>query len=106
MKVQEFANSIGGEFTKSLTGRTFDDINPADTRDVVARFQASTAEDARTAIAAATAAFDIWRKTPLSKRAKVLHAAADYLEAHAASFAEHHGHCRQRCAQLVRGARG
>jgi len=88
MKVQEFANSIGGEFTKSLTGRTFDDINPADTRDVVARFQASTAEDARTAIAAATAAFDIWRKTPLSKRAKVLHAAADYLEAHAASFAE------------------
>jgi len=88
MKVQEFANSVGGEFTKSLTGRTFDDINPADTRDVVGRFQASTAEDARTAIAAAAAAFDTWRRTPISKRAKVLQAAADYLEAHAASFAE------------------
>jgi aldehyde dehydrogenase (NAD+) len=88
MKVQEFANSIGGEFTKSLTGRTFDDLNPADTRDVVGRFQASTAEDARTAIAAAAAAFDAWRKTPISRRAKVLQSAADYLDAHAASFAE------------------
>jgi len=34
----EFANCIGGEWIKSRTGRTFDDVNPADTRDVVGRF--------------------------------------------------------------------
>jgi aldehyde dehydrogenase (NAD+) len=86
--MKEFANSIGGELTKSLAARTFDDINPADTRDVVGRFQASTAEDARSAVAAAGAAFDAWRRTPISRRAKVLQSAADYLEAHAAAFAE------------------
>jgi aldehyde dehydrogenase (NAD+) len=86
--VQEFANSIGGEWTKSRSGKTFDDVNPADTRDIVARFQASTADDARAALSAAAAAFDAWRKTPISKRAKVLQSAADHLEAHAASYAE------------------
>src|SRR4051812_38165162 len=86
--MQEFANSIGGEWTKSRSGRTFDDVNPADTRDVVGRFQASSADEARAAVAAAAAAFDAWRKTPISKRAKVLQSAADHLEAHAASFAE------------------
>ena len=73
---------------KPRRGRTFDDVNPADTRDVVGRFQASSAEDARAAVAAAAAAFDGWRRTPISKRAKVLLSAADYLEAHAAPFAE------------------
>jgi acyl-CoA reductase-like NAD-dependent aldehyde dehydrogenase len=86
--VPEFANCIGGEWTKSRTGKTFDNVNPADTRDVVGRFQASSADDARAAITAAAAAFDAWRRTPISKRAKVLQAAADYLEAHAAAFAE------------------
>jgi acyl-CoA reductase-like NAD-dependent aldehyde dehydrogenase len=84
----EFANCIGGEWTKSGTGRTFDDVNPADTRDLVARFQASTADDARAAVAAAAAAFDGWRRTPITKRAKVLQAAADHLEKNAQAFAE------------------
>src|SRR5204863_3184480 len=51
-------------------------------------FQASSRDDARAAIAAAAAAFDVWRRTPISKRAKVLQSAADYLEAHASPFAE------------------
>src|SRR6185503_710146 len=88
LQAAEFANCIGGEWIKSRTGRTFDDVNPADTRDVVGRFQASSADDARAAVAAAAAAFDGWRRTPITKRAKVLLSAADYLEAHAAPFAE------------------
>ena len=86
--VEEFRNLIGGEWCRGVTGKTFDNINPADTRDVVGRFQASTAVDARAAVDAAAAAFAGWKKTPISRRAKILQAAADYLEANAARFAE------------------
>ena len=88
VKIEEFKNLIGGDWAASAAGKTFDDINPADTRDIVGRFQASSPADARAAVAAAAAAFDAWRKTPISKRAKVLQAAADYLEANVARFAE------------------
>src|SRR5215831_11482372 len=87
-RVDEFRNLIGGEWASSATQKTFDDLNPADTRDIVGRFQASGAADARAAVAAAAAAFDGWRKTPISRRAKVLQGAADHLEAHAGKFAE------------------
>ena len=88
LRVEEFANLIGGEWTKARSGKTFEDVNPADTRDIVARFQASSAADGEAAVAAAAAAFDGWRRTPISRRAKILQGAADYLEANAARFAE------------------
>jgi len=88
LRIEEFANLIGGEWTKSTSGKSLDDVNPADTRDVVARFQASSAPDGAAAVAAAAAAFEGWRRTPISKRAKVLQGAADYLETNAARFAE------------------
>ena len=88
LRIEEFANLIGGEWTKASSGKTFDDVNPADTRDIVARFQASTAADGIAAVAAAATAFDGWRRTPISKRAKVLQGAADCLETNAARFAE------------------
>jgi len=40
--VEEFRNHIGGEWVPSRSGRTFDNVNPADTREIVARFPAST----------------------------------------------------------------
>jgi len=84
----QFMNWIGGEPVTASTGRTFDDVNPADTRDIVGRFQASSAADAAAAVNAAAEGFDAWRRTPISKRAKVLQGAADYLEANVARFAE------------------
>uniref|UniRef100_UPI000C31DEB2 aldehyde dehydrogenase family protein n=1 Tax=Macromonas nakdongensis TaxID=1843082 RepID=UPI000C31DEB2 len=86
MPVEEFLNHIHGEWVRSRSGRTFDNINPADTQDNVGRFQASTAADAEAAVGAAAAAFEGWRKTPIGQRAKVLNKAADYLEAHADRF--------------------
>ncbi len=86
-RIEEFRNHIGGEWVASRTGRTFDDVNPADTRDVVGRFAASSKEDAQAAVDAAAAAFDGWRRTPISKRAKVLLVAADFLEANVERFA-------------------
>ena len=87
-KTDEFNNYINGEWSKSASGRTFDNVNPADTGDIVGRFQASTADDAQAAVAAAAAAFDAWKKTPISKRAKILNGAADYLEANVGQIAE------------------
>jgi aldehyde dehydrogenase (NAD+) len=86
--VEEFRNYIDGEWIRSATKKTFDNINPADTRDIVGRFQASVAVDARAAVEAAAAAFAGWQRTPISKRARILQSAADHLEANAETFAE------------------
>lgn len=80
--VEEFQNYIDGEWCSSRA-EPFDNINPAETSDIVGRFQASSAEDAERAVAAASAAFRSWKKMPISKRAVILNKAADHLEAHA-----------------------
>ncbi|MDP9481947.1 MAG: aldehyde dehydrogenase family protein [Chloroflexota bacterium] len=64
---------IGGEWLESGTGRTFESLNPADTRDVVGRFQAGDASDAARAISAAEVAFPAWRRTPAPKRGEILY---------------------------------
>lgn len=86
--VPTFNNYIDGQWTPSLTGKTFDNINPADTRDTVGRFQASSAADADAAVEAAAVAFAGWKNTPIGTRAAVLNRAADYLEAHIGQFAQ------------------
>src|SRR5689334_23134222 len=85
--IPEFKNHIGGEWSAAAGGRTFDNINPADTRDIVGRFQASSSQDAQAAVDAAASGFAAWRATPITKRAKVLLDAADHIEANAAQFA-------------------
>jgi alpha-ketoglutaric semialdehyde dehydrogenase len=64
---------IGGEWLDATTGRTFDSVNPADTREVVGRFQAAAAADVARAVAAAGAAFAGWHATPAPKRGEVLY---------------------------------
>jgi NAD-dependent aldehyde dehydrogenases len=83
-----FNNLIDGAWVPSRTGALFANINPADTTDVVGQFQASTREDAEAAVASAAAAFDGWRRTSISKRARLLMDAAAYMDAHVAQFAE------------------
>jgi aldehyde dehydrogenase (NAD+) len=85
---QEFRNYIAGEWSASVSGRSFENRNPADTDDLVGLFQASTAEDAQRAVKAAAAAFTSWQRTPVTRRAQILLAAADRLERQAAQFAE------------------
>ncbi|AZG16178.1 aldehyde dehydrogenase family protein [Cupriavidus pauculus] len=84
---ETYRNYIDGEWCDSATGRTLDNVNPADTREIVSRHAASDARDAAAAVAAAAAAFDGWKKTPIGKRAKVLNDAAAHLEANADSIA-------------------
>ncbi len=84
----EYRNYIDGEWCASASGAVFENRNPADTTDLVGTFQASTAEDAERAVAAASNAFEEWKRTPISQRAKILNAAADYLEANVDRFAD------------------
>jgi aldehyde dehydrogenase (NAD+) len=86
-EIEQFGNYIDGEWGAGGSGEWLDNTNPADTDDIVGRFPASTAAGAEAAVAAASRAFAVWRKTPVSARSKILNHAAGYLESHAAGFA-------------------
>jgi aldehyde dehydrogenase (NAD+) len=64
---------IAGRWVDSVSGATFDSVNPADTGDVVGRFQAGTAADVAMAIAAAAEASKAWKATPAPKRGELLY---------------------------------
>src|SRR5579871_539143 len=85
--VEEFRNHIDGEWVGPASREWLDNVNPADTDDIVGRFPASTAAEADAAVRAAHAAFAGWRKTPITARARILNKAADYLETHVERFA-------------------
>lgn len=48
--ITKYHNYIGGEWVKSASGEWFDNINPADTSDVVGRFPVSNHEDVNNAV--------------------------------------------------------
>ena len=64
---------IAGRWVESVSGATFESVNPADTRDVVGRFQTGTKADVAMAIRAAGEAFAGWRATPAPKRGELLY---------------------------------
>jgi aldehyde dehydrogenase (NAD+) len=70
--VKTYNNYIGGEWVPSESGEVFENINPADTDDVIGRFQLSTSDDVNAAVNAAQSAFDGWRGMPAPKRAEIL----------------------------------
>ncbi len=72
-------NFIDGEWVDSVTGRTFENRNPADTRDLVGIFQRSNETDVNTAVDAAKRAFAKWRLVPAPRRAEIVFRAAEIL---------------------------
>ena len=71
-QTKTYHNYIGGEWVKSASGEWFENLNPADTTDVVGRFPKSTEEDVNRAVEAAKDAATKWRRTPAPKRAEIL----------------------------------
>jgi acyl-CoA reductase-like NAD-dependent aldehyde dehydrogenase len=71
--VPTFGLFIAGEWCDSTSGATFESVNPADTRDVVGRFQQGTAADVAMAVKAAETAGPMWRRTPAPKRGEILY---------------------------------
>ncbi|MGH9904657.1 MAG: aldehyde dehydrogenase family protein [Pyrinomonadaceae bacterium] len=70
--VKTYHNYIAGQWVPSESGEVFENINPADTRDVIGRFPLSTSQDVNAAVNAAQEAFARWRQTPAPRRAEIL----------------------------------
>jgi alpha-ketoglutaric semialdehyde dehydrogenase len=72
-EVPVFRHFIAGEWVESTSGQTFESLSPADTRDVIGRFQSGTAADVAMAVRAADAAGPAWRRMPAPKRGEILY---------------------------------
>ena len=69
-RTRVYKNFIDGEWVESASGQTFEDRNPADTREVVAIFQRSNKADVDAAVDAAKRAYAKWRLVPAPRRAE------------------------------------
>src|SRR5437899_11824644 len=78
-RTRTYKNFIDGEWVEASTGDTFEDRNPADTRDVVGIFQKSGKADVEAAVDAAKRAFTKWRLVPAPRRAEIVYRAAEML---------------------------
>jgi RHH-type proline utilization regulon transcriptional repressor/proline dehydrogenase/delta 1-pyrroline-5-carboxylate dehydrogenase len=76
---------IGGK--RISTPATFPSVNPSRTKEVIGQIAKATPDHAKQAIAAAQAAFDSWRDTPVEKRAEYLRKAADVIRRRHFEFA-------------------
>src|SRR6188508_2301344 len=74
-------NFIDGVWTPSVSGRVFENRNPADASELIGLFQRSSREDVAEAIDAATRASTTWRLVPAPKRAEMLFHAAQLIAA-------------------------
>ena len=86
--VKKYKNYIGGEWVASSSGEWFDNVNPADTTDVVGRFPASNADDVNAAVEAAKNAATRWRRTPAPKRAEILFTLGEILRKNKETFTQ------------------
>lgn len=75
---QEYGMIINGQ--ERFTGEKFEDRSPTDKEVVLGVFQKGTAKDAEDAIAAARAAFPMWRRTKWQDRVALLRKAADLID--------------------------
>src|SRR5258706_11682461 len=74
-----YKNFIDGEWIASASGDTFENRNPADTRDVVGIFQRSGQADVDAAVDAAKRAYAKWRLVPAPHRAEIIFRASEML---------------------------
>ncbi len=86
--VKKYKNYIGGEWVASASGEWFDNVNPADTTDVIGRFPASNADDVNAAVEAAKNAATRWRRTPAPKRAQILFTLGEILRKNKETFTQ------------------
>jgi aldehyde dehydrogenase (NAD+) len=77
--MKTFKNFIAGKWSEPATGEYFDNVNPADTTDVIGRFPKSGKKDAERAIESAQRGFEIWRRTPAPARGDVIRKAGDIM---------------------------
>ena len=77
--MKTFKNFIAGEWVEPSTGDYFENVNPADSNDVIGRFPLSGVADVERAVASARRGFEQWRRTPAPERGDVLRRVGDIL---------------------------
>jgi aldehyde dehydrogenase (NAD+) len=75
-----YRNFIGGAWQESRSAQTAQNINPANTDDVLGTVTLSTREEARRAVESAAEAFRSWRSTPAPQRGRIVARFARLLE--------------------------
>jgi aldehyde dehydrogenase (NAD+) len=83
-----FQNYTNGQWINARSARTFPNINPANTDEVVGLFQDSGPEDVRAAFDAATQAQPAWAALPAPRRGEYLFKAAEIVEGRLAKLGE------------------
>ncbi len=86
--MQRQLNLIGGDWVPAQSGRTFQNVNPADTREVVAEYPLSGSADVLAAIEAARSAFPQWSALTPVARGRVLSKASQVLESRREQLSE------------------
>ena len=81
-----YDNWIGGKWTPSVRGRTFDNISPINGR-VICTVARSTAEDVELALDAAHAAAPAWNRSSAGERSNMLLKIADRIESRLSTLA-------------------
>jgi aldehyde dehydrogenase (NAD+) len=77
---RDYKNYINGQWVASVSGKTFENRNPANNDDLIGTFQESNEHDLNAAVDAADRAFQKWRLTPAPLRAEYLYAVANILK--------------------------
>src|SRR5881394_3447854 len=75
-----YRNFIGGKWIESTSAKTVNNINPANTAEVIGANRQATREEARAAVEAAAGAFPDWRRTPAPARGKIVAKVARLME--------------------------
>jgi acyl-CoA reductase-like NAD-dependent aldehyde dehydrogenase len=86
--MRSYQNFIGGDWVPAKSGQTVQNVNPADTREVVAQYPLSGKEDAAAAIDAAKKAYPGWAAMTPVARGRILSKASQILESRKAELAE------------------
>src|SRR5262245_18600487 len=75
-----FANFVGGEWSESVAGETYEKRGPWRPSEVIGAFPSSGEADVDRAVAAAREAFPAWAALPAAQRGAVLSRAADAID--------------------------
>jgi len=86
-KPEAYKNYIDGRWVEPAGGAMIESRNPADTREVVGRFPASSAKDVEAALDAAREAYPRWKATPAPRRAEILYRVGQLLVERKEQFA-------------------
>jgi len=78
---KKFQNYIDGRWVDAISGKTFENRNPANWDEVIGTFPLSSKEEVDQAVKAARRAFESWRLVPAPKRGDIMKRVGDILTA-------------------------